>query len=426
MRSSTMALRLLLIFLISGAVGWIFSRRPAPAEAPTLHESPAAAAAPRKIQHPRSPQDFNEWAEDLATHMEPYGAWYKSYGAELADWPLEKIRAALAQGVTDPGAVLPMGNETKALYALYGEFSKRDPDAAWAWLQALPSEAMRAQLASALANAWPADRAEEGFALVVANRDYFESNGGYSYSQISVRAFESAAARGTAAVDELLGTLVREGMQMPFLQIQYPAGFDFAGWARCPEMEAMLKKFPPTFFIESWMSREPQAAMDFLFALNREQGKPLSRGLFDGLYRSKDAPEVQARRAQQIATHTGTLPPEEQQGIYEAAAETLSGNPAFLREFSASLPQPEMRAAANLTIAHSTVTKDLPFTLELLTEGRSPEERATVLEEILAAREPATFMPMSVTQESSVRQILAGWSLAPARIDELVKAINPH
>ncbi len=421
-----MAARLLVIFLLGSIAGWMISRRPAAAEAPAALEPSAGAASPGRPRHPRSPQDFDAWADELSARMEPYGAWYKSYGAELKDWPLDKIRAALAQGISDPAVVLPSGDATRALYSLYGEFCKRDPDAAWAWLQALPSEAMRAYLGGALVAAWPTNRAEEGLALVLANRDYFENSGGYSYAPLLPRALESAASRGTAAADELLGILRREGMQMPFLKIDYPAGFDFAGWTRSPEMAALLKTQAPAFLMEPWMRREPQVAMDFLFALNREQGKPVSRGIFDGIYRSTEEPAVLAGRAREIAGGTGSLPPEEQQAVFDAAAKSLSGNTAFLREFSAALPDMDMRAAANLTIARSTAAKDLPFTLEILTEGRSPEERATALEEVLAARETGSFLRMPPSEESSVRQILAGWKLAPERIDELVKAINPH
>lgn len=426
MRSSTMATRLFLIFLVGGTVGWIFSRRPAATEI-TPPEIPAAeTTAPKKPRHPRSPEDFAAWAEERAAEMEPYGNWYKSYGAELADWPLEKIRSALNQGISDPGAVLPMGNEMKALFALFSEFAKREPDAAWAWLQAVPSEAMRADLASGLLATWPAGRAEEGLALVIANRDYFESGGGYGYAPMTVRALEAAAIRGPAAADEVLATLSREGMQWPFGQIKFPDGFDFAAWARCPAMAAVLQKNGiPGFFIDNWMAREPQAAMDFVLALNREQGQPLARGLFpyvNANYRKE--PEPLIRRAQAVAASTASLPAEEQEAIFEAAASAFTNDPALFREFSAALPDEETRAGASLAAARVHFAKDVPRSLELLAEGRSPEQRVAVLEELLASRDPGEFEHLHPLKEKAIRKTLGDWKLSSERIDELIGIIK--
>lgn len=417
-------IRLLVIFLIGGLVGWIFSRSPSPVESGGMPETAAVETAP-KLRYPRSPQDFAAWADQHAEDLEPYGAWFTSRSAELANWPMERIRAALSQGISDPGVVLPTGDARKALCGLFGEFSKRDPAAAWSWLLSLSSEAMRGQLGSILADAWPADQAEEGMALVMANREYFESGNSYGYGSLSIRAFESAATRGPAAVDELLTQLREQGMQIPYSHIKFPEQFDFAAWSRAPGMAAALEKNIPAFFIDSWMIREPRPAMDFLFELNRAKGRDIATGLFAGMsHSSRKEPEVLVRRTQAVAARTGSLPPSDQQAVIKAASEEFADDPDLAREFAAAIPDAALRADANLSAARARISKDLPAALEFLAAASPMETRAEILEQLLTARQRGAYDFLTSQSETAVRKTLADWNTPPEQIEALLATMK--
>ncbi|QJE95457.1 hypothetical protein [Luteolibacter luteus] len=422
MKTGTM-LRLLVIFFLAGAIGWASARRVSPE--PPISGKPTSVRvdAPKKAAPPRTPEELARWTRERTGLVTDLGY---SYGSEppLTDWSTDELRAALAQGITDP-AVVRYGSASKALHALMSEWTRRDPDAAWEWLQQLPSAVMRAMLGSALAKAWPADRAEEAFGFVVEHPDYFAYDGGYSYSPIIQKSFESAAARGPDAVDALMDLIQKNGMQYPIEGMKFPAGFDFAACARSPVTAAFLKRAGKHFFADAWMNQSPEEAFDGIIALNRENGTPITSGLFLGLKRlNEKEPEVMAERARRIGAQTGSLSSEEQALIIQAAAKDLSGEPALLRAYTNAIPDAETRAVANLTAASLMVSKDVPQALIFLEAGSAPETRLDLLEEYLTARPKDAFGWINGADEQGIRQTLTTWNASPERIDDLIKIIK--
>ena len=416
--------RLLLIFLLAGAIGWAAARRTSP---PLPPSSPATTSRPgpsKKTAPLRTPEDLARWTRDRADTVTDLGFSYGSHESELAAWSTDELRAALVQGITDP-AVVRYGAASKSLDALMSEWTRRDPDAAWAWLRQLPSAVMRAKLGGALARAWPADRAEEAFGFVIGHPDYFAYDGGYGYSPIIHKSFESAAARGPAAVDALMDLIRKNNMQYPIEGMKFPPGFDFAAWARSPATAAFLARADKHFFADAWMNQSPEEAFDGLIALNREKGSAITDGLFQGLRRfNEKEPEVMAERARRIGARTASLPPEEQSLILQAAAKDLSGDPELLHAYTGAIPDAELRAEANRTAASLMVSKDIPEALTFLEAGSTAEARLDLLEEYLLARPKDSFGWITGESEQQIRHTLARWNAEPARIDDLIKIIN--
>lgn len=418
-------LRLLLIFLFTGLIGWGISR-PKP---PTAGELPSASKerpdAAKKTLGYKTPDDLARWAAERAPGMSKLAYTHTSHDAELAEWSIDELRAALAKGITDP-ACARYGPEMSALSSLVNEFARRDPDAAWSWFESIPSEAMRARLGGALARGWPADRAEEALDLVVAHPDYFQHGGGYGYSPIIHKAFESAAARGPAATDALMAMVREQGMQYPIEGLKFPPGFDFAAWARSPATARFLAKGDKIFFSDAWMAESPEGAFDGLLALNRENGTDLSRHLFEGLRRiTEKDPELLADRARRLGAKTGGLPEEEQRVLFEAGAKELTESPQVLASYLNAIPDPAMRAEANLAAASSLMAKDLPSAVGFLEAGSEPETRLDLLEQYLEERPKDGFgRGLSGEDEQKVRKLLAGWDADPERLEKIIATMK--
>ena len=424
MEKTTTMPRLLLIFLLTGVIGWAASRRQVPAQPAASQPFPARTETARKPFNLHTPEDFARWTTERAATVTSTGSIFSSYESELADWSAEELRAALAQGILDP-ATVSYGAASKALAALMAEWTRRDPDAAWEWLKSIPSDQMRAKLGSSLARAWPAERAEEALGFVVEHPDYFQHDGGYGYAPIIHKAFESAAARGPAALEALM-VLIRENrMQCPIEGLKFPPGFDFAAWARSPITAGFLAKADKHFFTDAWMNQSPEEAFDGLIAFNREKGTELSNDLFSGLTRiSMEEPEVMADRARRIGVKTGGLPEEEQRLLIQASAKELSGDPGVLRAYITAIPDPGMRSEANLTAASFMMWKDIPEALVFLEAGSAPEERLALLDDYLAARAKDAFGWLNGDTEQRARDILASWNTDPARIDQLITTMK--
>ncbi|WP_367871553.1 hypothetical protein [Luteolibacter sp. Populi] len=415
--------RLLLIFLLAGLAGWAGSRRvPAPSGEDRDSSAPGeirSSAKPRL----RTPDDFKSWAASRAPRLEAHVNWYTSYQAELGAWSPQDIRAALDQGIHDPAVILSMSPESKALHALLSEWTRRDPDAAWAWLESLPSATMRWQLAGSIAAGWPAERAEEALELVLAHRDSFENSKGYSHSPIVQKAFDAAAARGPAACDAMLARLRAQGLTASF-GTDFPAGFDFAALVRLPTAAEELAEGRATHILDAWMARDPQAALDYMVSMNREQGAEITRNLFSGFNRTQGGAE-RTERAARLGAAIARLPELEQHQIVEAATTELWAGPGNLKAFIGAIPDAALRGRAQLAAARELITKDPPAALEYLEAGTDPANRLELLQEMLAARpkEATAYNPFYRQREQAVRKTLAAWNTPPERADAFVKLL---
>ena len=414
--------RLLVLFLLAVLGGWVL-RRPFSSPAPDPSALPSA-----KSKTERDPKQQQLKAQAALLHREGYGN-YSSHRAELRTWTQAAIRSALEDGIRDPGMVLPESPETKAVLALLGEWTSRDPQAAKAWWLDLKPENLRAQLGGALAEGWPADRAEEELELVLNHHGSSQSRPAFHYSALLRKACEAAAARGPEALEALLARIRENGLIEPQEALSLPRDFDFAAWVRTPEMAKRLEQennpLTESFVFGTWMEHDPEAAMDFIIADNRKRGRNLASGLLSAMDRYQADPAVVLERARRVAAHSGSLPVEEQREIIQRAGEQLAHWPEILKTYAAAIPDPSVRAEAYLNVARSQMERDIPLALELLSQASgSTDSRIRMLEYLIAARPRGSSDLIYRKVETQVRGTLAGWQVPAERIDSLVAAMK--
>lgn len=214
--------------------------------------------------------DFEKWATGAARLSGPFSGKWK-------EWSDEELRAALDEGVKDPGAAMDLTPERKVMSALLGEWMRRDPDSALAWFEGMVSESMRWGLVSSVSENWPPDRAEEGLEYVIAHRDWFESDDSSGSARLIRGVIDEAAKEGAEAVGELLGKLRENRLDWQFGDgWQFPPDFDFSALAKHPEVAGMKTMF----FAGIWMSRDPEGAFAHLIG-GVPPGDAKVRGLFN-------------------------------------------------------------------------------------------------------------------------------------------------
>ena len=90
-------------------------------------------------------------------------------GGKLADLTSEEITDALNASLTDPTCMLRNGAGEGLANFLLAEWMRRDFDAVLAWFDQLEPRSVKSSLIQKIGNLWPADKSEEGLALVRAN-----------------------------------------------------------------------------------------------------------------------------------------------------------------------------------------------------------------------------------------------------------------
>ena len=414
--------RLLVLFLLAALAGWVL-RRPFASPASDPNAAPFAAS---KTERDLKQQALKAQAARL--HREEGGG-YSTHRAELRMWTTSAVRRALEDGIRDPGMVLPESPETKATLALLGEWTSRDPQAAAAWWLGLKPANLQALVSGAIAEGWPADRAEEGLEFLFAHRETFQSPLGYSYGPLVRKAAESAAARGPEALEALLERLRETVGNEPYEALKLPKDFDFAAWARGPEMAKRLEQenhpLREIFVFGTWMEHDPEAAMDFIIADNRKRGRSVANGLISSLDRYREDPEVVLERARRIAVHSSSLPVEEQEEIIRRASEQLAYWPEILKTYAAAIPDSAVRAEAHLAAARSMIQRDLSLTMEFLAgASTSTESRIQMLESLIASRPRGSSTILYRESEAKVRSTLAEWKIPQERIDATITALK--
>lgn len=418
--------RLLILFLLGGLAGWGLAPSPRDKEAVS---NPAARVrlldgkdGPRK-ELPRNREDLARWVEEQsALYKAGTGLANPTHAEELGSWTLDEIRAALNQGVTSPG-VFAHGPERSALLALLGEWTKREPEAALAWLGTLPAGPLRSRLGESIANHWPSERAEEGLEKVMASVEDFQSEGSVFYLQLLRLSVESAAKRGPLAVDELVARTQQGGLKFPSAGLVFPPGFDFAGLTRTPFMadKLSLQNFVPGFVADAWLRANPDAAVSGLIALDRQQGRAPGYHLFNGLRQgSRDI-------ASATGAALGKLPLEEQHAIFDpngGGLKTFMVAPDNFRALIAALPDPDVRASANLTAAGRLlesygVAAALPF----IDAGSDPADRVANLEAQVMALSPSR-RTRNYYSEGDVREALASWKAEPEEVERVLEVLR--
>ncbi len=412
------AARFLILFLLGGLAGWRFLPSSLDGQTEPLAAASARPAAPEgapRRELPRSAQDLQRWAQELAARFDPLtGYGDPDYARELADWSQGELRAALEQGLADPGVSREGGPVHAALLALLGEWTKRDPDAAWAWLSGLPQGPTRVSLCEAIAAHWPQDRIEECLDGVMANVEDFHVGDGKRYHRLLQLSAESAAMRGPLALDELVSRTRESGMEFPDTGLNFPPGFDFAGFVRAPFMAGQLSQkggYPGfemekalRFVAEGWLRADVGAAVPGLLALEHDNKRDTGTYLFQGLaWAGVD-------QARQAGAALGKLPLEEQRELFTGyGMSRFHAEPEARRALIDALPDAGMRSTANLAVAGQLLRAHrLIQALPFVSAGSDPTERIAILESQLE-------------EVAKVRS--EGWELAPADSEEVRKTL---
>jgi hypothetical protein len=420
--------RLLILFLLGGLAGWCLAPSPRGREEVATVPPSTAPRSPNtgpRRELPRSPEDFARWIAERAAAYQPGSGPADSFHTkELENWTPEELRASLAEGLGDPG-LLREGPARRAMLALLGEWTKRDPDAAWAWLSGLPAGPVRSRLGGAIAEQWPLARAEEGLELVIADVENFKVWGVSFYVGLLHKAVESAAKRGPLAADELISRAYKSGLQSPGTGLVFPPGFDFAGFIRAPFTAGTLSHqgIPSSYATEAWLRADADAAIPGIVALDRQQGRAPGFHLFNSM---RHANEEQSRK---VGVALGKLPPERQREILTSGGmNVFLGETPVLRAFVEVLPDPSLRAEASLAAAGRLFRRDLGEALKFIDAGSDPAERVANLEAQMAA--PAgtprysSDSSLDSSAEKQLRETLASWNASPEQVERIVEGLK--
>lgn len=421
--------RLLILFLLGGLAGWCLApssrgkQEQAAAPAPQGPVRDATKGESRGEQL-RSPEDFSRWiAEQAAAYKPGSGPLGTFHTKELESWSIEELGAALADGLRDPRLVRE-GPARAAILALLGEWTKRDPDAAWAWLSALPAGPLRSRLGAAIDEQWPEARAEEGLEMVMANVENFHSGGFPYYLRLLRLGVQSAAQRGPLAVDDLASRARKSGLQSPH-GVSFPPGFDFAALIHAPFTADQLSHIgiPTSFATHAWLSADVDAAIPGLAALDREQGRDPGFHLFNSLRHASD------EEARKVGAAIGKLPAEQQREILAGGGmNVFLGQTSGLRSLIEALPDPGMRSEASLAAAARFFRSDLNEALKFIDAGSDPADRVANLEARIAAttRPPkySSDSGLESSGEEALRETLSSWNASPEQAERIVEGLK--
>ena len=403
--------RLVIIALLSGLIAWSISRQSPAVSRPALQRTPAREEAKR----PSGPSlktaaEFAEWAQSNSE---------AGPGRFFEEWSDEDLKAALEEGIGKPA----FGESQGALYALMIEWTKRDPDAAWQWLEQVRSESRRVQLSAGLAMAWPAQRAGEGLDLAISHPEVFMT-GRHATSQIFVRkALEAAAAEGPVGVDEMLKKLRDKKLSITPEPIKFPEGFDFKALFQSPGMLGLLAEGMGKFATGPWMKSDPEGAFQRLLEIDRE-AKPDSRlgsGLLAALPSSPDSAEA-AALGQWMGKRITSLDAADQQAIATRFVSGMRRKPAILAEFFKAMPEGQVRDDAALLAASGVRLDGIRAALDFLDTASETSARVETLRELFTKKEASWNLDLPVQkQEQFLRDKLQSWKASPEQTEEIIR-----
>lgn len=179
----------------------------------------------------------------------------------VADWTDEELAAALTEALRLPRCMDSLGRDERLLRRLYRAWMERNPDAAAAWIETVPSSMVRDELVRVACRYWPADRPMDGIDFLLANHWRAGASGAGDLLQ---RALESQALQGSGAVDQLLRRLADAKVGVSVEALDFPSGFDFAGLVDGEGFSAQLEPAFRDPVMKEWRSDAPAAMLDWM------------------------------------------------------------------------------------------------------------------------------------------------------------------
>jgi hypothetical protein len=414
-------LRFAAIFLFALVVGFVGVRvRP-----PEQVAGPVAEVRQEARDRAKSWQqdDFSRWIREKepgrGLNMVP-----NPVAEDLKAWSDEELRTALDDALLDPSGALPNGKANTVIGWLIEEWMSRDPDSVVAWFEGLGSESKKRRMASLLGAYWPQDRGEEGLALVIRNREFFDPPGAINSWAFVQLAIESAAQRGPAEVEAVLAQLRAHKLDPRYGNPgSFPKGFDFAALAESPAAAAFLAE-GNAFFAGHWMKEDPEGAFDFFKAgLTLEDRNGVGKLFYDILPKAGDVdPDAAAARAEWLASRLDTFEPGDRRKIAIDAVKALGDHPAVAGGFVAALEDRDDQSEASRAAATRLFERGFDPAMEFF-EATGDARRLELLEEATLGR-PEWKTWLRERDERRLRERLAAWGAPHERIDAIVRSMK--
>lgn len=411
-------LRLGLAVTASAVLGWwLAGKAPLTDQAGTATPSNERRdSSPAPAKRPHDARELTAWIQQKIG-ADPAAV------TELSKWTETELQAALDEGLKDPGIAL-QGPVSSILHHLLKEWTSRNPAAAAEWWKSIASEVTKGNLALALSNGWPPERAAEGLDLVAANRNFFFSPQGIRCHHIIGLATNAAFAQGAAEADAHLARLREERLPRILRPLDFPPGFDFAAFSRAPEMSRMLAGSQARTFCQAWLLRDPDAAIDHLLERHRNEGIDLDDSLFANFYGMRTYDPGAPGLADMLAGKISALGEEERLRIAMAGVETMAREPAAIEAFVKGLTDPDVKRAVALDAMPTMMTEDLGTAFRLLASEDNLDQRLDQLGTALKQRAVIVDKPISAGDEKILRDTLATWSVPGEEIETLLGIAN--
>ncbi|WP_035601806.1 hypothetical protein [Haloferula sp. BvORR071] len=398
--------------ITGGAVAWQKNRPPAVvpgvASAP---QSPVSKAPPKKWEVRNFIDLINDAPEldESSNFLAP----------QLTDWSDAELQKALNEALASPDCVLD-GSSSKILARmLVAEWMRRDLTSALAWFEAIPSETMRSELASAVSFYWPLDKAEEGLAYAVTHPEFFAGNGGTHAWKIVHRALESAAKRGPEAVVACLATVRESKLPISGGDLQFPANFDFQTLANSQEVEELWKKGRGIFFAEAWLKQDRNAAFDCIAAASKNPAAQLLT-----LNSVLPAAEVTERTTLLAGWIDGADEAQREERIEDILKSCLV-RPDALETLGKTLKDPADRDQIHSGALRGIRTIGAKTAFAHLEAYGDGAQRLDLLETFEPL--PPLLMPrgrMTAEEVSSLREKLGSWGASPERTENIITRLQ--
>ena len=369
----------------------------------------------RPVERKWTKEDFQARASDRVAKASRPG--YDPYGELFADWSEAEIHAALDEGLKNPDYVLEGGSGGGMMDALFGEWMKRDLEAAIAWFDSVKIESARHRMAPGLSYRWPAEQAARGLEFVIANKDLFPRGSPWS---ILVKNFEASAREGPAALGGLLGRITDEELRLDFGNAaKLPAGFDFAAFVQTDGFLRNKNESAVTGLLASWMAQDRETAFDWYLA---------SDGPAKLIDLVPDDIEGSHGYWEWLGGKLTTLDPSQRDALLAAAGPLWEMESSSAASFAKRIDDRALREKVHEQAAQAIFRGEIQSALEHLEGIADPARRIEILTSMQEGRMTASLpfrQPVTGDDIITLRKKLGEWRASESQIEAIVKKIQP-
>lgn len=227
------------------------------------------------------------------------------------------------------------------------------------------------------------------------------------------KAMDSAAAKGPAAVNDLLRVARENGLDYVHVKPEFPPDFDFKTLAAAGELKQAVEKDPANPAILAWSRQDRDAA--FQWTLQNVGAKET----FDQLL-----PRTGGTLTWSAARYEAM--DEGQRG--ELRAGFLGPRLLEVPNFSSAIQDPVLRDEVLMQGVQGIFVSDrggamstAEAMLELL---GTPERRLEILENLERAPWPASAGRQTPVDEARLRELMGGWTTDQTRIDTIIDRLK--